>query len=109
MSEKDELSDNDRKQIDIEDLKSENELLKRKLEKEIEQREQLLSKLKYQYVITDPFPEHSRYQSLERSSSAFEKLFGTSKKAISIPEPISIWKAYRMGQEDVYRRLEGVK
>ncbi len=70
----------------------------------------LLSKLKYQYIITDPFPEHSFYESIsdlnKKEKSFFKKWFNLGNEHISNPEEISIWKAYRMGQEDVYKRLE---
>lgn len=72
----------------------------------------LISKLKYQYIISDPFPEHSQYQNtlnfMKENRSILSQIFGieSDDKNLSRPEDIPIWKAYRMGQEDVYKRLE---
>jgi hypothetical protein len=69
-----------------------------------EEKQSLLSKVKFQYVISDPFPLHTQH---ERSKDFIKRI---KKMGLGFtddgPEEISIWKAYRLGQEEVYKRLE---
>lgn len=66
----------------------------------------LLSKVKYQYVIEDPFPDHTNYQSIVGMLDKACSFFDLNKVKVEIPEPISIWKAYRMGEQAAIKRLE---
>lgn len=60
-------------------------------------------RIRYTQLITDPFPEHSFYQSISQQFTKLEKLFGWVPKA---PEPISIHKAYKMGYDKAYKEIE---
>lgn len=70
--------------------------------------DQIISKVKYQYVITDPFPDHSYYEQMSYNIPMLSKFF-RKKVELEKPRQISIHEAYRMGQQSVYDRLEALR
>jgi hypothetical protein len=62
-----------------------------------------LMRIRHTRLITDPFPEHTEYESIKSQLGAF---FGLWKKEIRKPEEISIHKAYHMGYEQAYKEIE---
>jgi len=65
--------------------------------------------IRHSQIVTDPFPDHSMYNSLNAGRSKIEAFFGINAN-IPQPEPISIWKAYRLGYEKAYEEiLKGIK
>jgi hypothetical protein len=61
----------------------------------------IMSKVRFQYMISDPFPEYTQHQ---MSSNMFKKRWW--QKAQPNPHQISIHAAYRLGEFSVYSRLE---
>lgn len=58
----------------------------------------VMTRVKYGYVISDPFPTHTEWERAPRILRPF----------IGKPSDINIWSAYRMGEAAAIRRLEMV-
>lgn len=69
--------------------------------------------IKNSRIIEDPFPEHSQYEmysgmlaGMKRKKGLFNGFFSIAKGLVVEPDPISTWKAYRMGYEKAYQEIE---
>ncbi len=68
----------------------------------------LLTRVKFGYVIKDPFPEHTQVeieQGMLKEIGSFFK-FRARVKPHARPKEINIWQAYKMGEDAAIRRLE---
>lgn len=69
---------------------------------------QLLGHIRRCQIITDPFPEHSLYESLGKSENKILDFLGLEKKMSPLdkPDEISIWEAYMIGYKKAYKEIE---
>lgn len=60
--------------------------------------------IRYSQIISDPFPEHTQYQSTVSSLSKLGQFFDFTPTTPK-PDEVSIWKAYQMGYDKAYAEI----
>ena len=72
-------------------------------------KEIILGRVKYGYKIKDPFPERTEYTRTKSLYDNMKSILGIkSVDVLPKPKDVNPYEAFRMGQQDVYERLEKV-